>query len=300
MNLLAHLSYIALLDWLLLQYLYVFANRYTVLNFHEIGFLPGRYILSGLVVGAFVYWLYVIPVAILRRVWPGYWHPRWWLLWTPVLVISSAQAVLITRQNSDPALALWVSLALALHLQVMHLFMLRVADRLAQGEQALPLPSLGAMAAFNALWMYWVGYSFDVPALADPSPLIGSPLERYILLLVLAGSTLGLLAYRAGVGAPVFQDEDEFMPALPLSMHDLLYAFGQAWASFYLTVPVVHFLARGYVMSHGNLFPAFLLGWVVPAIWSALLTGVLLVLRKPEILRELRHAIRPRGFWEWR
>ncbi|MFP4322276.1 MAG: hypothetical protein ACLFTK_07475 [Anaerolineales bacterium] len=299
MNLLAHLSYLLLLDWLFLQFLYVLANRYTVLNFHEIGFLPGRYILSGLVVGALVYWLYVIPVAILKRVWPGYWHPRWWLLWLPLLGISSAQALVITREATTPALALWVALALVVHLQVVHFFTLRVAERLARDERIVPLPGLGAAMAFNALWMYWVAYSFDVPATADPSPLIGTALERYILLLILAGSVVGLAAYRAGVGAPVFQDEDEFMPALPLSAHDIVSAFGQAWASFYLTVPVVHFMARGYVMSHGNLFPAFLLGLLVPLIWSLLLTGALLLVQKPELVRELRRA-RPRSFWEWR
>jgi hypothetical protein len=272
------MSYIVVLDYLIFSYWYEWANRYTVLNFQETAFLPARYIISGLVAGAFVYWLYLIPLWLLKRLWPRYQHPRWPLLWGATAVISSLQVWLIVR-NSEPALEVWPSLALIVHLQLLHSVMLMVADRALRRGLASILPGLRSALILMAIWIFWAAYSFFPPPPGNPQPLIGSELERLILILILGLLIQVGLAYRLGSLRGSWAD-GMLIPPLRISSFDALDAFYTAWACFFLSIPVGQYLSRGYVITHSNLFPAFLLGLLLPMIWSLLGMWLIILISK--------------------
>lgn len=286
------MSYITVLDYVFFQYWYVFANRYTVLNFHETGYLPGRYIASGLVGGAFVYWLYLIPTTLLKRYHPRYQHPRWWLLWMATASISSIQVMLIVRGSSTPPLSLSVALGLVAHLQVMHLIMLQVAERvLVRGEGTI-IPRIRPALLLIVDWFFWLWYSFHVHPQGSPHPRVGSAFERYLLGLL----ALGLLVFGAmfwgGYKLPYLRRKQVVIAALNVQVGDVIACFYSAWALFYVTIPVIHYLLRGYVMAHDNLFPTYLLGALLPVGWSAVMLWVVMVIERPSMRRRLPQVAR--------
>lgn len=288
MNLLFHMSYVLLLDYLIFRYWFNFANRYVVLNFAETGFLPARYIISGLVAGAFVYWAYLIPVTLLRTFAKGYWHPRWWLVWGATAAISSIQVMLIVNDYANPPVAVWPSIALVIHLQAVHFIMFMVADRAMIRGMGSILPGVRTSLVFVGMWLFWLCYSFIDNAQGNPTPLIGSALERYLLggiLLVLMVLGAG---YRSGlVSQWVNADETLFAP-LKIKVSDAFDGFFSAWALYYMTIPVMHYLLRGYVITHSSIFPAFLLGIVIPFVWSLLWMWVIILISKPDLWTDWR------------
>jgi hypothetical protein len=297
MSLLGHLSYLVVLDFLIFQYWYRIANRYTVLNFHETGYLPARYIISGLVAGAFIYWAYLLPVLLLKRLHPRYHHPRWWLLWSATAFISSVQVWMIVRGGTPP-LSIEVTLALLLHLQLMHFITLMIAQRVTQRELGSIFPGVRSALILMGLWLFWIGYSFAVPAQGDPQPLLGSSFERYMLVLFLTGLIGVGLAFRLGIQMEVIHPSDLVIPSLNITVADILDSFYAAWALFYMVIPVVQYLVRGYVMAHSNLFPTFLLGMLLPFGWSVLVMWPIIFISKPPLaLRLVGQAWRQGSAW---
>lgn len=281
MNFLAHLAYFIVLDWLFFQYLYTFANRYTVLNFGESAFLPARYIMSGLVVGAFLYWLYLVPISFLKRYVLSYWHPRWWLLWLGVAIISSIQIVSIVRR-SDPALSIGVTTALLVHLQLMHFMTVMVANRIATKEDRSILPGVRPAILFIGMWLFWVGYSFTDNAQGDPAPTIGSTTERTALAALLATLLVSVMFYRFRWDSGIIPRDRIIVPLFDIAVSDLLDSFWAAWGLYYLLVPIVHYMVRGYIISHSSLFPSFLLGIIAPMGWSLIVMWGILLISKPQ------------------
>ena len=288
MNLLLHMSFVVVLDYLIFEYWYIFANRYSVLNFHETGFLPGRYIISGLVAGAFVYWIYILPVLLIKRVWKGYWHPRWGLLWAATAGISSIQVMQIVR-NADPPLELPVAAALVAHLQVMHLIMFMVADRAIHRNLGAIIPGVRSAVLFMCGWLFWLWYSFQVTPEGSLTPHIGAAWERYLIgLLVLVLVAVGI-AFRSGFQIRQFQRGDVVIPALRITIADIIDSFYSAWALFYLVIPVLHYLTRGYVTAHSNLFPLYLPGMLIPVLWSLVVMWIIILVSKSDLTwRQLR------------
>lgn len=293
MNLLAHLSYLVLMDFFIFQYWYRFANRYTVLNFHESGYLPARYIISGLVAGAVVYWAYLLPVLVLKRFYRRYQHPRWWLLWSATACISSIQVWMIVR-GGTPTLSVDVTCALLLHLQLLHFITLMIAQRVTQRELGSIFPGVRSALIVMGLWIFWIGYSFVVEVEGQPQPLIGSLFERYTLLLLLIGLIGVGIAFRLGIQTDFIQASDRVIPSLNITVSDVLDSFYSAWALFYLVIPVVQYAVRGYVMAHSNLFPTFLLGLLLPLGWSLLVMWPIIFISKPPLFFRLAGQA-----WEW-
>lgn len=284
MNLLVHMSYVVFLDYLLFRYLYLFANRYDILNFHEAGFLPARYIISGLVVSALVYWLYLIPVTLLNRFVKGYRHPHWFPLWLATALLSSIHIASMVVGASLPPLTIPVTVALLLHLQLVHLLMFIIGDDTRRTPLRLLVPGVGAGLIFMLGWLFWIAYSFVViPSLdADPQPIIGSQLERYALALLIGVLILLGLWFIRMSRLPFIPPDARLLPELSLTVNDLIIGFYSSWALFYLLIPVLHFLLRGYITAHSNLFPAFLLGILVPLGWSLLVMWVQVWLLHPD------------------
>jgi hypothetical protein len=289
------MSYIAVLDYLLFSYWYILANRYDVLNFHEQGFLPGRYIVSGLVAGAILYWVYLIPVGIIRRLNKRYRHPRWWLLWSATAVISSTWVMTIVRSSSVPPLELWVAVGLLVHLQLVHFIMFMVAERVMHRALGSILPGVRSAVIFLGLWLFWIWFSFHVHPNEDPRPVVGSAVERYLLALLIVIFIGAAAAYRLRWELPYLPYNTYVIAPLQITLSDAIDGFYSAWALFYITLPVIHYLWRGYVMTHSSLFPAFLLGFLVPLGWSLLWMWVIVVVSKPELLLRLP---RPRVIWQ--
>src|SRR5690606_35965652 len=111
------------------QFWFVFANRVTILNFHEKGYLPGRYFISGLVAGALIHWLYLLMVVTLKRFFQRYKHPRAWMLVPAVWMLASIHVYSIVRNVSHPPLTAYEGFALVLHLAVVHLITYMVGER---------------------------------------------------------------------------------------------------------------------------------------------------------------------------
>jgi len=283
-----HMALITVLDYALFWYWYAWANRYTVLNFHEAGFLPGRYILSGLVAGAIVYWVYLLPVTLLKTFWRGYWHPRWWLLWLATASVSSIQVMLLVRGGSPP-LTLEVALVLVVHLQAVHLIMVMVGERAIHKSRGAIIPGVRSTVIFIFLWLFWLWYSFEWQSSALPRPAVGADWERAVL-----GACLGLalgvaLAFRLGLRLPNLGWEDVVIPAFKITLSDLLDGFYSAWALYYIIVPVVHYLLRGYVMSYSGIFPTSLPQAGVILLWSAIGMWVIIAISKTDFKLRLPH-----------
>jgi hypothetical protein len=259
-----HLAVLVILQYGFMQYWYVFANRYVVLNFQESAFLPARYAISGVVAGAFIYWLYLLPLGLIRRLWRGYQHPRWWLLWAAVVAIGGTQTLNTLRDASQPPVTLWAALMAVFNLQLYLGLTLWVASRPERGKAASLWPSPPMALMFIGLWGFWLAYSFWHEPQGEPRPLIGTPLERYALGLVLGGLALACLLSSL---QPVqtWLAERRFSG---LEARQALAWFFSSLAGFYLFVPVFHYLLRGYVIAHSTLFPAFFLGALVPIGWS--------------------------------
>ena len=286
MNVLYHMSFVVVIDYVLFRYWYMIANRFTVLNFHETAYLPARYIITGLLAGALVYWLYLIPVLLLSRFHRGYRHPDPGNLWLITAIISSIQIVKIVRGESTPPLTFNVTAMLIIHLQMVHLIMFYAGKQLKKYPQRILIP--GVMPGILAMlaWEFWLWYSFAVRIEGEPSPLIGTELERSILIGILWALIAIGLAFSAGGSLPFLKRDTVIIPDLNVTFGDLMTGFYSAWALFYLIVPVGHYLVRGYVTSHSNLFPAFLLGLLVPLIWSlVLMWGVIWLLHPLLIIR---------------
>lgn len=274
MNFLVHMALVVTLDYLFFLYWYVIANRFTVLNFHEEGFLPGRYIISGLVAGAFIYWAYLISVQLFKRLSHKYTHPRWWTLWLAAGALGGIQVFrVVTGVDSlpiraTPPLEAWEAIALIVHLQAIHLLTFITGQRVSHEWKRILLPGVGAGVLFMGLWLFWIGYSFFVVPEADPSPIIGTEIERFVQIIILSLGVMIGLVYLLRIDVP-FVDRDKLLiPRFRISVGDVLTGFYSAWALFYLITPVVHYGVRGYVTAHSNLFPAFLLGLLVPLVWS--------------------------------
>lgn len=268
MNVLYHMSVVVVLDYILFYYWYVVANRFTVLNYHETAFLSGRYIITGLLAGAMVYWLYLIPVALLSRYQRHYKHPEPGALWLITGIISTIQLVNMVRANSIPPLSLPVTAGLIIHLQVLHLIMFHVGSYLKRDPKRLLAVGVLPGVLLMLDWVFWLWYSFEVKMEGDPRPLIGTDAERYVLIGILWAFIVTGLAYAAGGSLPFLKRDTLIIPDLNITFGNLMSGFYSAWALFYLLFPVGHYLIRGYVIAHSTLFPAFLLGLLVPLIWS--------------------------------
>lgn len=276
------MSYVLLLDWLFFQFWYRLANRYEVLNYHETAFLPARYMISGLVAGAFVYWLYLIPVSIYRRMNRRYWHPRWWLLWFTTATLSSVQVVSIVKSGSPP-LEMEVALLILLHLQALHLVMFMIGGDLPRQIRPSIVPGLRVALIFIGLWLFWIGYSFVDEPIGTPQPEVGTGLERYIMsLLLLSLMTFGLL-YRQGAESFLLRREYRFIEGLDITLGDLIQGFFSAFTLYFLIVPIGHYLLRGYIIAHSLIFPSQLVGLLPPLIWSFSLMGLMVLLKKPSL-----------------
>lgn len=285
MNFFIHMSAVVVLDYAFFLYWYALANRYTVLNFHETGFLPARYIISGLVAGAFIYWLYLIPVALLVYFHRRYRHPRWWLLWITVGFISSLQVGSITIQQGSPPLDLEVALALVVHLQLLHLMMFVTADRITRQPNRILMPGIGAGIIFIGMWLFWIWYSFAMPPEGEPAPLVGAELERYILAMILIVLLWIALIYLWGLHLPGLPPHRILIAPLQVTVRDVLNGFYSAWALFYLTIPVIHYLGRGYVTAHSNIFGAFLPALIVVVLWSLIFMWPMIWLTHPDTFK---------------
>ena len=288
MNYLLHMSYVVVLDYLIFQYWYVFANRFDVLLFDLEGFLPERYIVSGLVGGALVYWLYLIPVSLLKKYYRRYQHPRWWLLWIATAFISTVQVMTITLTTANPALRFGESLALVAHLQGVHLIMFMVARRVMLRGQGAIIPGLRPGLIFMADWLFWLWLSFALPErIVLSKPHVGSAIERYVLgAILLVFITIGIF-YRAGYDPPRLPRDRILIPLLEIRVSDLVDSFYAAWALFYMLLPALHYVTRGYVTAHSNLFPAFLLGLLIPGLWSLLVMWFIILVSKPQVSMKL-------------
>lgn len=283
MNYLLHMSYVVILDYVIFQYWYVFANRFNVLLYDLDGFLPERYIVSGLVGGAIVYWLYLIPVMLLKRYVRGYQHPRWWLLWVATAFISTLQVGTTVLTNANPPLRFGEAVALVAHLQGVHLIMFMVARRVMLRGQGAIIPGLRPGLIFMADWIFWIWLSFAMTPSGDPQPIIGTAVERYILGLILFALITAGILYRTGYDPPNLSRDETLIPLLQIKLSDLVDGFYAAWALFYMLLPVLHYLSRGYVTAHSNLFPAFLLGLLIPLLWSLLVMWIIILVSKPEV-----------------
>lgn len=290
MNFLLHMSVVVVLDYVVFLYWYAIANRYTVLNFNEQGFLPARYIMSGLVAGAVVYWIYLIPVALRRHFSKHYRHPRWWLLWVTVGFITSLQIGSLTIQQGSPPLDLEVAVALIVHLQLIHLVMFVMADLAMQNPTRILLPGIRTGVLFMMMWLFWIWYSFAVVPEGENVPLVGAVWERYVLAMVLIILIWLAMIYLGGLNLPGLPRNRVVVEPLKITVLEILRGFYSAWALFYLTIPPAHYLMRGYVIAHSNIFTAFLLGLLAPVIWSLILMWPLIWLMRPDMLswRDIR------------
>lgn len=285
MNFFLHMSLVVALDYGVFLYWYALANRYRVLNFHETGFLPARYIVSGLVAGAFIYWLYVILVAACGYFSRRYRHPRWWMLWISAGFITSLQIANITIQQGAPPLDLEVTLGLVAHLQLVHLIMFVIADRAAKHPFRIFAPGIGSGLIFMGLWLFWIWYSFAVKPEGTPAPHVGSDLERYVLAMILIVLMWIALIYLWGLHLPGLRPTRVMIEPFAITVRDLLNGFYSAWGLYYLTIPAVHYLARGYVTAHSNFFGAFLPAIVVVVIWSLVVMWPIIWLAHPETFK---------------
>jgi hypothetical protein len=281
LNFFFHMSVVVVLDYLFFRYWYVYANRFDVLLFDHDGFLPGRYIISGLVAGVFVYWLYLLPVLALNRFSRTYRHPEPGALWIATMTISSIQVFIAVRDAGTPPLDLPVTAALVCHLQLIHLLMFIIGTRLRTQPYRILMPGIEAALLFMVGWIFWIWYSFEVQVKVEPRPRIGSATERYIMLAILVIFMLLGIAYRFGWRIPFGNHQQRLFSAVDITVSDVMVSFYSAWALFYLIIPPVHYLTRGYVTDYSNLFPAFLLGLLVPLVWGLGLMWLLIWLRKP-------------------
>ncbi len=290
MNFFVHMASVVVIDYLIFLYWYALANRYDVLNFHETGFLPARYIMSGLVAGAFLYWVYLIPVVMRKRFSRRYQHPRWWLLWVTVGMITSLQIANITVKQGSPPLDIEVAIALIVHLQLIHLMMFLMADLSMKDPVRIVIPGIRPGVAFMAMWLFWLWYSFAVKSEGRVVPRIGEEWERYVIGMVLIILIWLALIYLWGLNLPRLRHNTVLIEPFNITVMELLKGFYSAWALFFLTIPMVHYFVRGYVTAHSNIFPSFLAGFFVPVVWSLIVMWPLIWLMRPEMInwREIR------------
>jgi hypothetical protein len=203
--------------------------------------------------------------------------------------------MIIVRSSSVPPLELWVAIALLVHLQLVHFIMFMVAERVMHRALGSILPGVRSAVIFLGLWLFWIWYSFHIHPSEDPHPLIGSALERYVLTLLVLMLVAIAVAFRLGWDIPYLLRSTYVIPPLQVTLSDAVDGFYSAWALFYITIPVIHYVLRGYVMTHSSLFPAFLLGFLVPLGWSLLWMWVIVFVSKPALLLRLPH---PRVIWQ--
>jgi hypothetical protein len=170
-----------------------------------------------------------------------------------------------------------------------------VARRVMLRGQGAILPGLRPGLIFMADWLFWIWLSFALTPPKDiPRPLIGSAIERYILgAILLALITFGIF-YRSGYNPPRLPRDQLLIPFLDIRFSDMVDSFYAAWALFYMLMPALHYVTRGYVTAPSNLFPVFLLGLLIPLLWSLLVMWIIILVSKPDVSMKLPRLLMDR------